>query len=186
MGQNPLAMNWTSLFSGLSVGSITYPGNQDSSGNLLRFVGGNGGTQQTTWTYIGAPPTASGSIGFDVNGFEFNNWNGTGYASYLFAGSANSNLCMGYTAAQCNNGGIGSAGGFFGKSIEFVPSPGGFTSVMSAPSLGGWRTLIVPDASGTVGVIPTASTGHAICETTTHTLGHCTSVVASDGTCTCS
>jgi len=46
--------------------------------------------------------------------------------------------------------------------------------------------LKFPDvASGTFGVITTANTGHALCEKTDHSIGHCTTVVSATGTCTC-
>src|SRR5215472_14705907 len=46
--------------------------------------------------------------------------------------------------------------------------------------------LKFPDvASGTFGVITAFSTGHALCEKTDHSIGHCTTVVSATGTCTC-
>lgn len=46
------------------------------------------------------------------------------------------------------------------------------------------NSLTIP-ASGTMGVIPTAAIGKVICETTTHTLGHCSTQPDSTGACTC-
>ena len=69
--------------------------------------------------------------------------------------------------------------------VPFGFYDGTHKGLFASPSMSGNDTWTMPDATGTVGVIPTASTGHAICETTAHALGHCSSVVASDGTCTC-
>jgi hypothetical protein len=45
--------------------------------------------------------------------------------------------------------------------------------------------LVLPAASGTVGVVPNHSSGHAMCETPASTLGHCYSAITSSGTCDC-
>ena len=160
--------------SGLSAVNAGFPYfNTDNSspasyGGSATFASVNGVPTQSL--YIGTPSTATGifmqpagvnTALFAANTFRpvLDNTMTDGQAGYAFTGT--------YTYQAC-----------FATSTSI-------SSCLAASGLTADRTWAWPDLSGTVGVIPTASTGHAICETTAHALGHCSSVVASDGTCTC-
>jgi hypothetical protein len=101
--------------------------------------------------------------------------NGAGVPVGAFGETGDGSAIFG-TFATTHNWILGAPFGFW---------DGTYKGLFASPSMSGNDTWTMPDATGTVGVIPTASTGHAFCETTSHTMGHCSSVVASDGTCTC-
>jgi hypothetical protein len=61
-----------------------------------------------------------------------------------------------------------------------------YESILAAPTITANRNVNFPDASGTVPLIPgSPTTGRATCWKTATTIGYCSTVVASDGSCTC-
>lgn len=120
---------------------------------------------------------------------------------YLKSNGGDSSLICSWTSSGCvftlpRN--ISGNGYYFknngaSTNLFYINSTGGwgwndgtYTGLFTKPTFTANRTYALPDAGGTVGVIPSFSTGKAICETTAHTLGHCSTTVDASGNCTCS